>query len=448
LLQYKAMNVLARYQVTGRHAQEIVASVEAAVHAGQLVPGDALPTVRELAAELEVSPGTVAAAYAALRRRGLVVTAGRRGTRVSGRPPLPARPAPPRRAGTRDLVSGNPDPELLPAIGPVLAGLAPGVRLYSESPNLPALVDLAHAQLDEDGVPAGPIAVVSGALDGIERALAAHARPGDKVAVEDPGYPPVFDLLAALGLAPEPVRVDRGGPLPDALDRALAARPVALVATPRAQNPTGAALGAERAAELARVLDRHPEVLVLEDDHAGQVAGAPYRTLAAGRRRWAVVRSVSKALGPDLRLAVLRGDQDTVGRVEGRQLLGPGWVSHLLQATVAALWADPVTGRLLERAAGAYAERRSALVAALARHGIAGYGDSGLNVWVPVLEEVRPAAALLGAGWAVAAGEPYRLRSAPALRVTVAALRDREEADQLAAALAGALAPAHQTRPA
>jgi DNA-binding transcriptional MocR family regulator len=442
------MNVLARYQVTGRHAQEIVASVEAAVHAGQLAPGDALPTVRDLAAELEVSPGTVAAAYAALRRRGLVVTAGRRGTRVSGRPPLPARPAPPRRAGTRDLVSGNPDPELLPAIGPVLAALAPGVRRYGERPNLPALVDLAHAQLDSDGVPAGPVAVVSGALDGIERALGAHARPGDRVAVEDPGYPPVFDLLAALGLAAEPVRLDHAGPVPDALERALAARPVALVATPRAQNPTGAALGAERAAELARVLDRHPDVLVIEDDHAGQVAGAPYRTLAAGRRRWAVVRSVSKALGPDLRLALLRGDQDTVGRVEGRQLLGPGWVSHLLQATVAALWADPATGRLLDRAAGAYAGRRSALLAALARHGIAGHGDSGLNVWIPVPEEVRPAAALLDAGWAVAAGEPYRLRSAPALRVTVATLRDQDEAEQLAAALAAALAPARRTRPA
>jgi hypothetical protein len=48
----------------------------------------------------------------------------------------------------------------------------------------------------------------------------------------------------------------------------------------------------------------------------------------------------------------------------------------------------------------------------------------------------------------VAAGEPYRLRSAPALRVTVATLRDRDEAERLAAALAAALAPACRTRPA
>src|SRR6266545_2874899 len=433
------MNVLARYHVAGGGAREIAASVEAAVRAGRLVPGDSLPTVRDLAGELGVSPGTVAAAYAVLRRRGLVVTAGRRGTRVRGRPPLPAHPVPPHRDGARDLAAGSPDPELLPALGPVLGGLAPARRLYDESPNLPALVELARGQFDRDGVPAGPVAVVSGALDGIERVLVAQTRPGDRVAVEDPGFPPVFDLLAALGLTPEPVRLDGAGPIPGELERALAAR---------AQNPTGAALGAERAAELGEVLDRHPDVLVVEDDHAGQVAGAPYRTMAKGRRRWAVVRSVSKTLGPDLRLAVLGGDPDTVARVEGRQLLGPGWVSHLLQATVAALWADEATGRLLEHAAAAYAARRRALLEALAGHGIAASGDSGLNVWVPVPEEARATAALLDGGWAVAAGERYRLRSPTAVRVTVATLREPDEAERLAATLARALAPPRRTHPA
>src|SRR4029450_14114865 len=70
LLQYRAMNVLARYQVTGRHAQEIVASVEAAAHAGQLAPGDAPPTLRELGAELGVSPGKGGGGDAAPGRRG------------------------------------------------------------------------------------------------------------------------------------------------------------------------------------------------------------------------------------------------------------------------------------------------------------------------------------------------------------------------------------------
>jgi DNA-binding transcriptional MocR family regulator len=115
---------------------------------------------------------------------------------------------------------------------------------------------------------------------------------------------------------------------------------------------------------------------------------------------------------------------------------------------VAALWADAATGRLLERAAAAYAARRATLLEALAGHGIAASGDSGLNVWVPVPEEARATAALLDAGWAVAAGERYRLRSPSAVRVTVATLRDPDEAERLAATLAGALAPPRRTHPA
>ena len=99
-------------------------------------------------------------------------------------------------------------------------------------------------------------------------------------------------------------------------------------------------------------------MLVIEDDHAAEVAGAAALTVTAGRSKWAAVRSVSKTLGPDLRLAVLAGDPVTIARVEGRQALGPGFVSYLLQETVAELWRDPATGRLLESAAAAYASRR------------------------------------------------------------------------------------------
>src|SRR5206468_460557 len=231
------------------------------------------------------------------------------------------------------------------------------------------------------------LAVVGGALDGIERVLQAHLRPGDRVAVEDPGYVAVFDLLAALGLAPEPVAVDETGPVPDDLARALRAGAAAFVLTPRAQNPTGAALDAARARELRRVLGRHPDVLVVEDDHAGPVAGVPALSVCHARERWAHVHSVSKSLGPDLRLAILAGDATTVARVEGRQSVGTGWVSHLLQDIVLALWSDPATNTCLRRAAEAYTARRDKLLRALAAHGIPAQGRSGLNVWIPVPEE-------------------------------------------------------------
>ena len=108
-------------------------------------------------------------------------------------------------------------------------------------------------------------------------------------------------------------------------------------------------------------------------------------------------------------MAVLAGDEATVARVAGRRLVGTGWVSHVLQEAVAMLWADPGTGRRLRQAARVYAARRTALIDALGRHGIAAHGRSGMNVWVPVAaHEAGTVQAMLEAGWAVRAGSRYR----------------------------------------
>ena len=436
-------NVIVRTEIvleraTGSGAHEIAAAIEEAIRNGRMVPGEKLPTIRALAAQLGVSPMTVASAYRNLRGRGFLIAAGRRGTRVSERPPLPVRApffVPP---GARDLASGNPDPALLPPLATGLAGIDTSPGGHLEEGKLEALVDLARAQLTEDGIPAPALAVVGGALDGIERVLVAHLRPGDSVAVEDPGFVRAYDLLRPLGLHLEPFAVDDSGPVPDELERALRAGARAAIVTPRAQNPTGAALTGRRVAELRRVLAAHEDVLVIEDDHAAGVAGAAALSLCAERRRWATVRSVSKSLGPDLRLAVLTGDPTTVARVEGRQLLGTGWVSRILQQIVVAFWSDSGVQEALERAEETYTARRSALVEALARRGIAARGRSGLNVYVPVGEEAHVVASLLQRGWAVTPCERWRIASEPAIRVTTAALAT-DEAERFASDLAAAL---------
>ncbi len=435
-----------QYDIRGRTATAIGASIERAIRQGRLAAGDRLPTVRALASRLRVSPATVMGAYHSLRRRGLLIARGRGGTSVSARPPLPTRAAPPIPRHARNLADGNPDPALLPRLDGALAALDPRPRLYTERGADPALLAIAARQFSAERIPTPALCVVGGALDGIERALQAHLRPGDRVAVEDPGFSAVLDLAGALGLAVEPMRVDDRGPLPDEMERALRRGAHACIVTPRAQNPTGAALDTRRAAELRRVLARHPETLVLEDDHAGPVAGSPAVTLCdADRRRWAVVRSVSKSLGPDLRLAVMSGDPTTITRVEGRQLIGAGWVSHILQGLVVRLWSDAHVTRLLRRAEAAYAARRAALLRALATHGIAASGRSGMNVWVPVAEEVTTVRLLLDAGWAVTGGERFRVQSPPAIRISIATLAP-EDAGAVAAALATVLAPARRTR--
>jgi DNA-binding transcriptional MocR family regulator len=306
----------------------------------------------------------------------------------------------------------------------------------------PELAALACGALVADGVAAERVVVVSGALDGIERVLAARLSPGDLLAVEDPGWPGVLDLARALGLRLAPVAVDDHGMRPEALAAALHAGARGAIVTPRGHNPFGAALDAERAATLRALL---ADVFVVEDDHLGPVAGVPYHSAAGVSGRWAVVRSVSKWLGPDLRCAVLAGDELTLARVEGRLSLGPGWVSGILQRLTARLWADEDVAAVVHQAADVYTTRRTALVDALAAHGLAAHGRSGLNVWVPVPDEDAAVRALLAHGVSVAAGAPFRLETGPAIRVTTATLR-LEEAPPLAAALAAAVHPPRRTR--
>lgn len=437
--------MLGRTRISGANAGEIAASVETAIREGQLAPGAQLPPIRALANERRVSPMTVASAYRELRRRGLVVAAGRRGTRVADRPPLPVRAGifvPP---GARDLASGNPDPELLPPLAEALRRIDTAPRLYFEEGKLPALIELAAEQFAADGIAAPALALVGGALDAVERVLQAHLRPGDSVAVEDPGFVRAYDLLRPLGLYLEPVALDDFGPRPDELEQALARGVRAVILTPRAQNPTGAALNQQRAGELRSLLDRRQDVVVIEDDHAAGVAGAPAVSVCAGERpNWATVRSVSKSLGPDLRLGVLTGDRTTIARVEGRQLLGTGWVSRILQQIVVAFWSDRATRKRLAAADKIYTERRLLLLAALAEFGIDAHGRSGLNVLVPVAEEATVVATLLQCGWAVTPMERWRLKGPPAVRITTATLKP-DEARKLAADLADVLGRRSET---
>ncbi|MFD3701248.1 aminotransferase class I/II-fold pyridoxal phosphate-dependent enzyme [Streptomyces sp. NPDC058646] len=436
--------MLEDYRIVGRRASDIAASVEAGVGSGALAPGTLLPPMRELAGVLGVNPNTVAAAYRTLRERGVIETDGRRGSRVRPRPPSAPRDAlrmavP---AGVRDIAAGNPDVTLLPPLdGPLAAAArryAEAPTLYGQDPVVPDLARLARAGFDADGVPAGAVAVTSGALDGIERVLAAHLRPGDAVAVEDPGWGSVLDLVPALGLRLLPVAVDDDGPLTEAVERALADGARALIVTARAQNPTGAVVGEERAGELRALLGGHPEVLVIEDDHGHSFVGLPLRPLGGVTRNWALIRSTAKAYGPDLRLAVLTGDEVTLDRVRGRQRLGPGWVSRLLQYAVVELWTSDAVDR--SAVALSYGMRRDGLVRALRERGVRAYGRSGMNVWVPVADETGAVTRMLAAGWAVAAGIRFRVRSEPAVRLTVSQLAVAE-VPGLADALAAAVRP-------
>ena len=280
------------------------------------------------------------------------------------------------------------------------------------------------------------MAVVSGALDGIERVLAAHLRPGDRVVIENPGWPAMADLVRAMLLRPVPNDNDEQGLVPQSLQSVLGGHDAAVL-TSRVQNPTGACTSAGRARTLVAILDGFPDLLVVEDDHAGPISGSGLCAIGPGRRRWALAASVSKAIGPDLRIAALFGDPATIEAVRGRQGVGPGWVSHLLQRIAGAVISEH-HGTFV-RATDPYHERREGLLTALAAQGLTINAPSGLNVWVPVPDPASAVAACLEAGYAVRSGDAFVLDDSRAVRVTTSRMTPSQASD-VARVLAGSTA--------
>ncbi len=183
---------------------------------------------------------------------------------------------------------------------------------------------------------------------------------------------------------------------------------------------------------------------MVEDDHLSLVAGASYeRTRSPRTARWALVRSMAKVLGPDLRVALVASDPATEDQLRRRLVAGVNWVSHLLQSTAAALLADPKTSARLGEARAAYVERATRLRAELRRAGIdTPKRTDGWNVWVPLAgEEAFVVDELARRGWQVRPGNAYAVdgaRSAPALRVTTSTM-SADDARRFAVALAEVL---------
>lgn len=425
-------------KITGQSAEAIFDSIRSGIGAGHLAPGSVLPPVRDLAEQLGVNRNTVAAAYKRLDAAGLASTAGRRGTLVRGLPAAMAREGSAPGLALHDLAGGNPDPRCLP----VLRAAPSSPRLYGVDTVDARMQRLARASLDPDCPPGYALELSHGAVDGIERLLAAWLLPGDRIAVEDPCFLGSLNVLSAAGHVPLPVAVDAHGMQVEALRQALDAGARAVLLTPRAHNPTGASLDATRARALRQLLARHPQVAVLVDDHYSLLSQQAYHSvLPQDGRRWALLRSLSKALGPDLRLAWLACDAGTAARLRLRLAAGVGWVSHLLQdAASAVLESAPQRQRIIN-AGLRYQQRLQGVQELLRERGLAtAMPMEGLNLWLPLQADSAPQVlALASRGWHVRGGEVFAV-AAPAhgLRITCAALgapQQRRLADDLVAVL-------------
>ncbi|HEY0260067.1 MAG TPA: aminotransferase class I/II-fold pyridoxal phosphate-dependent enzyme [Lacisediminihabitans sp.] len=410
----------------------IAAAVARLITSGDLAPGDRLPTVRELASDLGVSPATVSHAWQALSGVGLIISRGRSGSFVMA---APRRWLPPRFQGlagqleaTRlDLSTGTPDPLLLPALGPALSRVSEraGTVSYLDRPVIPELESLLRDTWPYD---VEAVTVVDGALDALSRAMEIVVRFGDRVVVEDPGFPPIFDLLDHFGAVRVPVGMDENGLRPDLLEAALTLRPTVIVLQPRAQNPTGRSLTRARSEELAQVIrrSRHAsDAIVVEDDHSGEITTARDVSLGAWLPGQLLhIRSFSKSHGPDLRIAAIGGPSELIEPLVARRILGPGWTSRMLQTMLHDLLSNSTSVSEVSDARRIYRSRQRRLSEALAANGLELPASDGINTWLPVADERAAVVHLAAAGIRVAAGTPFQADQAgDFVRVTAGLIR-------------------------
>jgi GntR family transcriptional regulator/MocR family aminotransferase len=325
-----------RLRGEARLGAQIYARLRAAILDGSLGAGARLPPTRELAERLAVSRNTVAAAYERLTAEGFLSGRAGAGTFVSAEAVAAAAPhkAPSRatlrpRAVWTALVAGRdvivpeaatPPPRYDFRLGTPDARLFPvdewrrlvAQRLRRITQNGGYAEATGHAGLRaaiaryvavSRSVRAGSddIVVTSGAQQAIDLVARVLLAPGACVAVEEPGYPPVRQLLAAHGARVVPVPVDGEGlkvaALPDA------ARLVYV--TPSHQFPLGMAMSLERRLMLLAWAERR-DAVIIEDDYDSEFrfAGRPLEPLQSLDRTGRVlyVGSFSKVLLPMLRL--------------------------------------------------------------------------------------------------------------------------------------------------
>lgn len=413
-------------KIQGKTAAEIFDCVRGLAQSGQLPPGQALPPVRDLAVELDINRNTVAAAYKRLVTAGIALTQGRLGTIVRDQSGPGEQEGALSDSPLADLASGNPNPAWLPDLSAALAIRPYQPRLYGEPTVNAGLESYARAWFARDCPAPFEINLTHGAVDAIERLLSSHLVAGDKVAVENPCFLSSINMLRIAGLQALGVPVDAEGMQAAALEAALAKGAQAVILTPRAHNPTGCSLSEKRAKALARVLAKYPHAMVIVDDHYALLSGKEYHSvLPPGIQRWALVRSFSKTLGPDVRLAMVASDTATSRQLRLRLASGTSWVSHLLQDMVEVTLGRPEVAKQMAQARKDYAQRRKALEGALSEQGVpyAADGD-GLNLWVPLdTDDQAVALALAHRGWLVRHGDAFGVQEpVRGLRITVSAI--------------------------
>jgi len=398
-----------------------------AMQSGRLKPGERLPSCRRLAALLGVHRHTVTAAADELVAEGWLKGGARRAHRVAAVLPSEFFKSRHARAAPRGLkplkwrlvrdaritkvgsggdgdcryvfAGGVPDLRLFPydefraCMAQALRKAPTGLGGYGDPAGHPEFIERFSLYLRQVRALAGRrILVTHGSQEGMFLAAQLLLRPGDKVAVEELGFPPAWEAFRAAGAELVPVRLDASGMVPDALEAALSQEPVRLIyLTSHHQYPTTVTLPIERRLRIYELASRNG-IPIMEDDydHEFHFRSHPIAPLASNDPCQLVIytSTLSKIMFPSMRLGFLAVPEAIYEPLVKLRAVMSRQNNIFLQDAVARWIDNGGFERHLRRMRRVYQERRDALVDALSAGRNAGMPldwsvpDGGMALWL------------------------------------------------------------------
>lgn len=362
------------------------------VRTGRLVARDRLPTLRDLAEDLQLNYTTVARGYSEARKRGLIDTHAGMGTFVRG-----SSPGLPLRGGsaaemTMNLPPEPQDPLLLSHMHDSAAGLLASADLYG----LLRYQDFGGTRHDREvathwlrrrlpACRAEQVLVCPGIHCVLTALLSQLARPGELVCVEALTYPGLKAIAAQLGIQLHALPLDGDGPSAEAFEHACKTlHPKALYCNPTLLNPTTTTVSRSRREALADVALRYA-IPIIEDDAYGMLPRTlppAMATLAPGLTYY--ITGFSKCFGAGLRSAyVCSPGERQSQRLAGAMRATTVMASPLTNA-LASLWvADGTAEAMLDAMRDECTARQAIAQRCLALHGMRGHTES-FHLWLPV----------------------------------------------------------------